>query len=149
VVRYFLFAMAAPDQVFRMVWLGILLHGLCYDFFFVTGQVYVEKKASPDIRAQAQGFLVMMTLGVGMFIGMLVSGPGLFNWMVFPLDPSEQYDQRMNAYWLFWMIPTALALIVLIGFALLFHDPQVEKQVSEEDDGEEVEGNESAATEQV
>jgi len=129
VLRYLLFAMAAPDQVFWMIWLGVLLHGICYDFFFVTGMVYVEKKATPEIRAQAQGFLVTMTLGVGMFIGMLVAGPVLFNNLVAP----HEGQTRMDGYWLFWLIPAALGLIVMIGFALLFEDRAVERQVAAED----------------
>jgi nucleoside transporter len=127
-LRYLLFALAAPDQVFWMIWAGVLLHGICYDFFFVTGQVYVEKKATPNIRAQAQGFLVTMTLGVGMFIGMLVSGQLLFNNLVLPFEGQAQ----MDGYWTFWMIPAILSVVVMVGFALLFKDRQVEQEVAEE-----------------
>jgi hypothetical protein len=74
VLRYLLFAMAAPDAVFWMIAGGILLHGICYDFFFVTGQIYVDKKSTPAIRGQAQGFLVLITYGVGMLIGAQVAG---------------------------------------------------------------------------
>jgi MFS family permease len=69
VVRYGLFAIAAPHAVFWLIALGILLHGPCYDFFFVTGQIYVDKKSTPAVRGQAQGFLVLVTYGVGMLIG--------------------------------------------------------------------------------
>ena len=74
VLRYALFALAAPDAVFWMIFVGILLHGVCYDFFFVTGQIYVDKKSTPAIRGQAQGFLVLVTYGVGMLIGAQVAG---------------------------------------------------------------------------
>src|SRR5207248_282097 len=61
-----LFAISAPSAVFWLIALGILLHGPCYDFFFVTGQIYVDKKSTPAVRGQAQGFLVLVTYGVGM-----------------------------------------------------------------------------------
>ncbi len=67
--RYALFAVAAPDGVRWMVLGGIALHGICYDFFFVTGFIYTDKKAPAAIRAQAQGFLVLVTQGLGLGIG--------------------------------------------------------------------------------
>jgi fucose permease len=73
-LRYVLFAMAAPSAVFWLIIGGILLHGICYDFFFVTGQIYVDKKSTPAVRGQAQGFLVFVTYGVGMLIGAQVAG---------------------------------------------------------------------------
>jgi hypothetical protein len=74
VVRYALFALGAPEGVAWMLIGGILLHGICYDFFFVTGQIYTDKAAPPGIRGQAQGMLVLFTLGLGMFIGAQVAG---------------------------------------------------------------------------
>ncbi len=74
VLRYVLFALAAPSEVFWMIILGILLHGICYDFFFVTGQIYVDKKSTPAIRGQAQGMLVLVTYGLGMLIGAQAAG---------------------------------------------------------------------------
>ncbi len=74
VLRYGLFSLAADDSVRWMVLGGIILHGICYDFFFVTGQIYVDKVAPKRIRGQAQGFLVLMTLGLGLFFGAKLSG---------------------------------------------------------------------------
>lgn len=74
VIRYGLFAVGASDQIRWMIILGVVLHGICYDFFFVTGQIYTDKKAPEAVRAQAQGLLVMLTLGLGMLIGAQLAG---------------------------------------------------------------------------
>jgi nucleoside transporter len=74
VVRYALFAVGAPEGIDWMILVGVLLHGVCYDFFFVTGQIYTDMAAPPNIRAQAQGLLVLFTLGLGMCIGAIVAG---------------------------------------------------------------------------
>ena len=74
VVRYGLFSAGAPVENEMMILIAIVLHGICYDFFFVTGQIYTDRKAPQPIRAQAQGLLVMLTLGVGMLIGAQTAG---------------------------------------------------------------------------
>lgn len=73
VLRYLLFAFGAPDQVVWMLFLGIALHGICYDFFFVTGFIYTDRIAPREIRSQAQSMLVFFTQGVGMFFGFRVA----------------------------------------------------------------------------
>lgn len=74
VTRYALFAVGAPNEIRWMIIVGIVLHGICYDFFFVTGQIYTDQAAPNRIRAQAQGLLVLFTLGLGMAIGAQVAG---------------------------------------------------------------------------
>ncbi|TWU19705.1 MFS transporter [Allorhodopirellula heiligendammensis] len=85
VARYLLFAFGATDQTTWMLLLAVALHGLCYDFFFVTGFMYTDAKASKEIRGQAQGLLVFLTQGVGMFFGYrIMAGGDLFGFI--PLD---------------------------------------------------------------
>ncbi len=74
VIRYTLFATGTPAAVAWMMYAGIVLHGICYDFLFVTGQIYTDMAARKEIRAQAQGLLVLFTLGLGMLIGAQVAG---------------------------------------------------------------------------
>jgi nucleoside transporter len=116
VLRYVLFALGAPDTVVWMIYAGILLHGICYDFFFVTGQIYVDKKASVDIRGQAQGFIILVTYGVGMLIGAQVTG-----W-IFNATVTETGSAALPQWQSFWWIPAAFAAAVLVIFGLLFRD---------------------------
>lgn len=77
VLRYLLFAFGAPDQIAWMLFAGIALHGICYDFFFVTGFMYADRVAPKSIKGQVQSMLVFFTQGVGMFIGFKVAGAKL------------------------------------------------------------------------
>ena len=114
VLRYALFALAAPNAVFWMIVLGVLLHGPCYDFFFVTGQIYVDKKSTPAIRGQAQGFLVLVTYGVGMLIGAQVAG------RVFNSFLGTATSLTLDQWRSFWVLPAAFAAAVLVFFAAFF-----------------------------
>jgi len=112
--RYLLFAQGNAGDLSWMLYAGILLHGICYDFFFVTGQIYVDQRADVRIRAAAQGFIAFVTLGAGMFIGAWASGAVV-----------EAYTLADGAHdWqTIWMIPAAAAAAVLGGFAIFFRPP--------------------------
>jgi len=122
VLRYALFAFGAPDTVVWMILSGVILHGICYDFFFVAGFIYIDKKAAKDIRAQAQGFVVLATYGLGMLIGTQVAGL-LFNGMINPASPNV-----LSQWQSFWYIPAVLAAAVMVFFAVMFRDTEVERQ---------------------
>ncbi len=116
-LRYALFALAAPHAIFWLIAIGILLHGVCYDFFFVTGQIYVDKKSTPAVRGQAQGFLVLVTYGIGMLIGAQVAG-NVYN-RILGGATSLTLDQWPS----FWVLPAGFAAVVLVFFAVLFRPP--------------------------
>jgi nucleoside transporter len=116
VLRYALFALAAPAAVYGLILGGILLHGICYDFFFVTGQIYVDKKSSAQVRGQAQGLLVLVTYGAGMLIGAQVAG-NVYN--RFLAGGSALTLEQWRS---FWWLPCAFAGVVLILFALTFRE---------------------------
>ncbi len=100
-----------------MLYLGILLHGICYDFFFVTGQIYVDKKAPNEIRASAQGFIALITYGVGIGLGSLVSGKVV-----------DAYTNGGVKDWLtIWWIPCVFAAVIALFFALTFKDKTADK----------------------
>ncbi|MBW3630087.1 MAG: MFS transporter, partial [Gemmatimonadetes bacterium] len=115
--RYALFSLGAPGAVFWMIALGIILHGICYDFFFVTGQIYIDKKATPGIRSQAQGMLVFVTYGIGMLIGAQLAGR-MYNGF---LEPGAE-ALTMPAWGQFWAILGVMALLVAVFFGLVFRD---------------------------
>jgi nucleoside transporter len=85
VLRYVLFSYGAPEQVTWMLLSGVALHGICYDFFFVTGFIYTDKKAPAEVRGQAQGLLVFLTQGVGMFFGFRMAFGGNLPFTTIPL----------------------------------------------------------------
>ena len=112
VSRYLLFAWGDNGSMVWMLYGGILLHGICYDFFFVTGQIYVDKKAPSDLRAAAQGLIAFVTLGVGMFIGSWLSG----------LVVDIYVEGNGHAWNQIWIVPAVWAAAVLVVFTLAFRD---------------------------
>jgi nucleoside transporter len=117
VLRYALFATGDLGALVWMLYLGILLHGVCYDFFFVTGQIYVDNKASKDIRASAQGFIALITYGIGIGLGSYLSG-NVVDW--FTSDGVAHWGQ-------IWWVPCAFAGVISLFFALTFKNPTAEK----------------------
>ena len=109
--RYLLFAYGDNGPLVWTLYAGILLHGICYDFFFVTGQIYVDQKAPPDLRAAAQGLIAFVTLGLGMFIGSWVSGRIVD---AFALPGGGHGWERI------WVVPASMAGAVLLRFAAFF-----------------------------
>ncbi|MGD9903636.1 MAG: nucleoside permease [Vicinamibacterales bacterium] len=116
--RYVLFAYGDNAALMWMLYGGILLHGICYDFFFVTGQIYVDTKAPADLRAAAQGFIAFVTLGVGMFIGSWLSG------LVVDRYSSPGAAGIVHDWRAIWLVPAAGAAAVLLLFAVFFRAPR-------------------------
>jgi nucleoside transporter len=126
--RYALFAFGAADPaspVTSMLLAGVILHGICYDFFFVTGQIYVDKVAPKEIRGSAQGFLVLVTLGAGMFIGAHIAGQ----------IKAGNTIEDVADWKTIWMWPALMAAVVLVIFGLLFRDPPGAEEEESRDEG--------------
>lgn len=111
-LRYILFAYGDVDTYAWMIYVGILLHGICYDFFFVTGQIYVDNEAPDYLKSSAQGMITFATYGLGMFIGTwfagrtvdFYTGDGVRNWTEI------------------WIVPAIIAAIVLASFIFIFKE---------------------------
>lgn len=116
VARYGLFTVAAESTppIGWMVLGGILLHGICYDFFFVTGQIYTDQKAHPEIRGQAQSLLVIVTQGLGMLIGAQV---------MTSIVKANSPEGGSPAWGTIWLWPCVGAAAILLVFLLLFRGP--------------------------
>jgi len=113
VIRYIFFAFGNVEANYWMLIGGIVLHGICYDFFFVTGQIYTDARAGEQFKSAAQGLITLATYGVGMLIGYLISGPIVDAWQL--ADGTHNWQA-------IWLIPAGIALLVLLLFLLLFKD---------------------------
>ena len=115
VARFAIFAVGASVGTYYFILIGILIHGICYDFFFVTGQIYIDKKTAPEIRGQVQGLLVLLTQGIGFFLGTQLSG--LF---VNTYGVGGQLD--LGGWATFWYIFAAATFVFSVAFVMLFND---------------------------
>jgi nucleoside transporter len=112
-IRYLFFAYGDTGNNYWMLIGGIVLHGICYDFFFVTGQIYTDNFAGERFKSSAQGFITLATYGVGMLIGYYLSGPIVDHWKTSATSHNWQS---------IWLIPGGIAAVVLIVFLLFFTD---------------------------
>jgi nucleoside transporter len=117
VARYLLFAYGDNESLVGMLYLGIFLHGVCYDFFFVTGQIYVDQVAPKEIQSSAQGMITLITYGVGMLIGSWSAG-----WFV----KQYTFQDGSHLWQTIWLIPASMALVAAVLFWGLFKEPKAE-----------------------
>lgn len=116
-IRYALFAFGDADNLVFMLLLGIALHGICYDFFFVSGQIYTDSKAGEKFKSSAQGMITLATYGVGMLIGFWVAG------LI-----KDMYTTADGSLWQnIWLFPAGFAVIVLAFFVLTFKEETGDK----------------------
>lgn len=116
-IRYFLFAFGdAGDQAYMLL-IGIALHGICYDFFFVSGQIYTDSKAGERYKSAAQGLITLATYGVGMLIGFWVAGV---------ITDSYIVSDGVHSWVDIWTFPAIFAFGVMILFTIFFKNEEVE-----------------------
>lgn len=112
-IRYVLFAFGDGQELSFMLIIGIALHGICYDFFFVAGQIYTNSKAGEKYKSAAQGLITLATYGIGMLVGFIVAG--------YITDNYKMVDGSVD-WKMVWIIPAGIALAVFLLFAFFFND---------------------------
>ena len=116
VARYVFFSFGDANDLVAFLYIGIALHGICYDFFFVTGQIYTEKRAGEGTKSAAQGLITLATYGVGMFIGFWVAG-----------QITEYYKTSEGHNWpQIWLVPAGFAFLVMLIFWAFFKEKEKE-----------------------
>jgi nucleoside transporter len=114
-LRYLLFSLGNAGDLTVLLLVGIALHGVCYDFFFVSGQIYIDSKAGPHIKSAAQGLITLATYGAGMLIGFWAAGQLTDHYAL-----AGTHDWRS-----IWQWPAAFAALVFVAFALTFRNESV------------------------
>jgi len=117
VARYALFAFGNNGTLVSLLYGGIILHGVCFDFFFVTGQIYVDQTVQRTQRASAQGFIHVVTYGVGQLIGSWAAGAVVDHYAYAPDATTRHHWQAI------WAVPAVMAIVVALLFMLFFKDP--------------------------
>ncbi len=118
ITRFVFFGYGTADTSVWMLYAAILLHGVCYDFFFVTGQIYTDNKAGEKIKSQAQGLISLATYGVGMFVGSIIAGK--------VKDMYTAGDPAITNWTNVWLVPAGIATLVLLLFILFFNDKKIQ-----------------------
>jgi len=116
-VRYALFAYGNAGELTFMLIMGIALHGICYDFFFVSGQIYTDFKAGEKVKSAAQGLITLATYGIGMLVGFWVAGK---------ISDKYKLTDVSHDWEVIWMIPAVFALGVMVLFIVVFKDEKIE-----------------------
>ncbi|MEJ4089767.1 nucleoside permease [Galbibacter orientalis] len=116
-LRYILFAFGDSGDLVFMLIIGIALHGLCYDFFFVSGQIYTDSKAGAKYKSAAQGLITLATYGVGMLIGFEIAGM---------ISDKFLIAEGSHDWYSIWIYPAGFALAVAVLFAIFFKDEKIE-----------------------
>ena len=124
VIRYALFALGDTGPAVWMLYTGILLHGICYDFFFVTGQIYADNKAPRHLRSSVQGMMTFATYGLGFFIGSFISGA---------IVSAYTGESGVHDWVSIWLFPASFAFVVLLFFMIAFRDRSADDAVKEGD----------------